>query len=420
MRFTALFFLLCIGNGISAQSQPCGTSALLQQTLLQYPEAKEQLNQLNKIISEAHTSSHTGNRDAVVTIPVVFHIIHSGETPGNGKNISAAQIQSQMQMLNRCFRKQNSDTALVPLWFKSRAADCEVEFCLASKAPDGTDTNGITRHEYLSTANFNSVIKPATQWDPLKYMNVWVTQLPSGVLGYSTMPNVGPSNQDGIVVDYRYVGQSPFNPFAGPNVLGKTLVHEAGHWLGLYHIFEDSCAGTDALTCNLLGDRVCDTPPVAEPSYGSPNLLQNTCTETPMDERDMWMNYMDYVSDNNMWLFTEGQKDVMRNVLSTLRATLFVNPVPCLNDTTVTVGLEEADALNGIQILSESGFVHVVKNGTSHAVELMLYNSIGQKLAQEKVLAESARWQLPTLSSGWYYVVAQSGISKKVIKMMVP
>lgn len=324
MRINCAFLfvvLSLISTFLKAQNrQPvCGTDQYLSRILQQYPEAKQQLDRLNTDLRNYEMSNASrGERGLVITIPVVFHVVYSTTS----QNISDNQLQSQIDVLNECFRKRAADSALVPAIFKPRHSDTEIQFCLAGTDPLGNTTSGITRHNYTAGTDMDNVIKPATQWDPTRYLNIWTTNLGSGLLGYATMPNIGPSNQDGVVIDYRYVGRPPYNTFNNNYNLGKTAVHEVGHWLGLYHTFNDSCTGTSPLNCALAGDYICDTPPTGAPSYGSPSLTQNTCNEIPVDEPDMWMNYMDYVNDANLLLFTAGQRDRMRGVMNTQRLTI--------------------------------------------------------------------------------------------------
>lgn len=299
------------------QTERCATDIKLQELFASDPDAIQRFwqneNQLQQIIA----SNSGGGRNIIITIPVVFHIIHSGQPIGTGLNLSAAQIQSQIDVLNECFRMKNADTALIPSWFLDRKADVQIEFCLALYEPNGNlaATPGITRHVYANTNNFDTNIKPATQWDPTRYLNFWTTTLTNNILGYGTIPGLFPWNEDGVVLDYRRVGKAPDNPNAGANDRGRTAVHEVGHWLGLFHTFQDSCKGMTPQTCNLQGDFICDTPPEKEATYGAPNLLQNTCNETPVDEKDMWMNYMDYVDDNQMHMFTQDQRARMQATL---------------------------------------------------------------------------------------------------------
>lgn len=321
MKYRILGLLLLVTVFVFAQ-QPCGTDDLIKQWMQNTPDAHQRIEAHWEQVRNFIKSEPEGTRHTIVTIPVVFHVINSGQPVGTGINISDAQLLSQIDVLNECFRKRNADTSLIPNWFKGREADIEVEFCLATATPQGTPTTGITRDYYTNTSNFDANVKPPTQWDPTRYLNIWTTILTGNILGYATPPFFGPANQDGIVLDYRYVGKSPANPF-GSGKMGKTCVHEAGHYLGLFHTFQDSCTGTTPQTCGIAGDRVCDTPPSSEATFGSsPNLVQNTCTETPVDDYDMWMNYMDYVDDNWLIMFTKGQRDVMRAVLNTSRLSL--------------------------------------------------------------------------------------------------
>ncbi len=325
-----LFFAALLAN--AQHTERCATNTKLQQIFAADPDVIQRFwqneNQLQQIIA----SNSDGERNIIITIPVVFHIIHSGQPVGTGLNLSVAQIQSQVDVLNECFRMRNTDTALIPSWFQDRKADVQIEFCLATYDPNGTlaATPGITRHNYSNTSNFDTNIKPATQWDPSKYLNFWTTTLTNGILGYGTIPGLFPMNQDGVVLDYRRVGKAPDNPNAGVNDRGRTAVHEVGHWLGLYHTFQDSCAGMTPQTCNLQGDFICDTPPEKEATYGSPNLLQNTCSETPVDEKDMWMNYMDYVDDNQMHMFTKDQHARMHATLLGFRSGI-LSSLGCTN-----------------------------------------------------------------------------------------
>lgn len=306
----------------TAQQHPhCGTDEMVSHLLQTDPNAAARLENTWHLIDEyiAGNAGRSGEVYPVLTVPVVFHVIHSGQPVGTGANIADTQMISQIAVLNECYRKRNADTALVPQWFKDRVADLQIEFVLAVTDPNGNPTSGITRHQYNTINDFNLQVKPATQWDPYRYLNFWTTFLGSTLLGYATPPGLFPIDQDGVVVDYRYVGRAPANPFVTDYPLGKTAVHEVGHWLGLFHTFQDSCTGNTAATCTIGGDRICDTPASKEASFGSPSLNQNTCTDSPVDDPDMWMNYMDYADDDNTHMFTYGQRDVMRAVLNTSR-----------------------------------------------------------------------------------------------------
>jgi hypothetical protein len=307
----------------SQNAEKCGTDKLLHDFFANDPDATQKF-ELNRSLIGNYLSNNASrdSRNIIITIPVVFHVIYNGQPIGTGLNISAAQIQSQIAVLNECYRLRNSDTSAIPPWFQGRQADIEIEFCLATFDTAGSPTSGITRHSIANTNNFDTDIKPITQWAPSKYLNIWTTNLGNTLLGYATPPGLFPWNQDGVVLDFRHVGKAPDNPYSSTHDQGRTCVHEVGHWLNLFHTFQDSCVGMTPQTCNLQGDFICDTPPEKEATFGQPNLLQNTCHETPVDENDMWMNYMDYADDDQMHLFTHDQRDVIRATLSTSRLSL--------------------------------------------------------------------------------------------------
>jgi hypothetical protein len=308
----------------TAAQRTCGTGDYFQKAVKEDPavlqrvmDAKAQADQWLKVNGLAAKKTGT-----IITIPVVVHVLYENTT----ENISDAQVISQIEVLNEDYRKLNSDTGNVPAEFKSVAADVEVEFCLAVRDPDGIATNGITRTSTTVT-NFASGNPKSTSaggkdaWPNGDYLNFWVCDLGSGLLGYATPPGANPS-QDGVVCGYQYVGKPPANTFSGPFNKGRTATHEVGHYLGLAHTFQSGCSGTSASNCATSGDDICDTPPTASSNYGCPSMTQNTCTETPVDQNDQHMNYMDYVDDGCMNLFTDDQKSRMRSVLNSTRAGL--------------------------------------------------------------------------------------------------
>lgn len=386
LKFAVAFYSLFSVFSSTAQEK-CGTDQMLRAFFTQNPNAEQIFQQNRNIIAEYISANSRNDRQMIVTIPVVFHVIHSGQNEGVGLNISLAQIQSQIEVLNECYRLRNADTTQIPSWFQGRQADAMVEFCLAQFDSAGNPTSGVTRHNISNTSNFDTNIKPVTQWDPSKYLNIWTSNLGTTLLGYATPPGMFPWNQDGVVLDYRHVGKAPANPFASSHDLGRTCVHEVGHWLNLFHVFQDSCAGMNAQTCNLAGDFICDTPPAKAATFGSPNLTQNTCHETPVDENDMWMNYMDYPDDDQVHLFTHDQVTVMRATLATSRLSI-QSSLGCTNE---------------LNIFSYSGQVTDALSGAGVPNAKVLFDG---QTDFETVADGSGNFTIPNLIDGYYDVYA--------------
>ncbi|MBK8342413.1 MAG: T9SS type A sorting domain-containing protein [Bacteroidetes bacterium] len=245
------------------------------------------------------TEANTGER-AVVTIPVVVHIIYNVAA----ENIADARVFEQIDVLNKDFRRLNADVGETPAYFTGVAADCEINFCLATVDPSGNPTTGITRTSTTKTSfstadDMKFATYGHTAWDRNKYLNLWVCDLSGGLLGYAQFPG-GAAATDGVAIDYVYFGTGG-GAAAAPYDLGRTATHEVGHWLNLFHIWGDDgtgCGGSDA---------VGDTPNQADETYGCPNgTIRISCSNGP--NGDMYQNYMDYTDDGCMNLFTAGQK----------------------------------------------------------------------------------------------------------------
>jgi len=283
----------------------------LQQHLQEDEKLQEKMDRIERATRAFLKKDANTRMPGLVTIPVVVHVVYNGNT----ENISAAQINSQIQILNEDFRRLNSDAGNTPGDFIGVAADIEVEFCLASVDPSGNATNGITRTSTTRTSfGTNDAVKFASSggidaWPTSDYLNVWVCDIGGGILGYAQFPGGNPST-DGVVNDYRYFGNigtatAPFN-------LGRTMTHEVGHYLNLRHIWGDG-------NCNV-DDFVSDTPTAGGPNYtGSPCNYPgpNSCNDGGGDLADMFQNYMDYSDDGCMNLFTTGQKARMRALFDT-------------------------------------------------------------------------------------------------------
>ena len=309
----------------------CGADRYNEEQIKTNPEmmgSKRFEDNLQKVIAFKKAQRQLENKSttAVITIPVVVHVFHNGEDIGVAPNITDAQIESQITVLNQDFRRELNTPG-----YNTNAvgADVEIEFCLAQQTPDGCPTNGIDRIDigqdgFIETSEsdaYNKVnaLKPSTIWNPSLYLNIWTVALKggSGLLGYAQFPDGNP-NTDGVVIDYKYFGS--INHDDGTFILnapyneGRTTTHEVGHYLGLYHTFEGGCSGEVSTS----GDFCADTPAVAEANELCPENVDSCPTGDP----DMVENYMDYTQDSCMNIFTQDQKTRMQSAVTTSRSDL--------------------------------------------------------------------------------------------------
>ena len=307
----------CCSLAVLAQAPPqrtCGTLEHHEYLKQTRPNYQQDLIQYNQMIDQ-YLADQAVSKTAVVTvtIPVVVHVVYQNAT----ENISNAQAISQVQVLNDDFAKLNADAIKVTQpTFSTVAAGAQIRFCLAQRDPLGNATTGVVHYSTtVSTFGTNDNVKNsatggATAWDVTKYVNIWVCDLGSSLLGYGEFPTGSLSNTWGLVLNYRYTGsggsaQSPFN-------LGRTGTHEFGHCFNLFHIWGDdggACSGSD---------QCADTPNQASEHYGpfaQGSIQTDACS--PSSPGTMWMNYMDYTDDNSMYMFTAGQVARMEAVVNT-------------------------------------------------------------------------------------------------------
>jgi hypothetical protein len=274
-----------------------------------YARARDEIENHTRMFQERAAVARPG----ITRIPVVVHVVWNTAA----QNISDAQIASQIDVLNRDFRRTNPDVSGTPAVFLPLTADSRIEFFLANIDPHGAPTNGITRRQ-TTVASFGSndaVKSQATggtdAWATDSYLNLWVCQLGGGLLGYAQFPG-GPPATDGVVVLQSAFGT--VGTAAPPFHLGRTATHEIGHWLNLNHIWGDDgtgCSGTD---------NVADTPNQGGANVGTPTFPHVSCSNGP--NGDMFMNYMDYVDDDAMMMFSAGQVARMQATLAGPRATI--------------------------------------------------------------------------------------------------
>lgn len=302
-RFLRALHLLVVAIAalsLSAQRN-CGSMEYLQQQIAEDPDRGEFLELIDQ---HAHdwAAAHGDEERAVVTIPVVFHVVYNT----TAQNISDALINAQIAQLNADFARLNSDANQTPSIFTGVAANTEIQFCLAQRDPSGNATNGIVRRQTTVTSfSSNDAVKytangGSNAWPRDSYLNIWSCNLGGGLLGYAQFPG-GAAATDGVVVLFSSVGSLTTPGTASPFHYGRTATHEVGHWLNLRHIWGDATCGSDLVS---------DTPVHNAANSGCPTYPHySTCSGTPVE---MTSNYMDYTNDGCMNIFTQGQKTRMQ------------------------------------------------------------------------------------------------------------
>ncbi len=324
MRIISLAILfLFLSPFVYSQHKRCSTMELREQRIIKNPALVNAIQNAEQLMNSSEQSKNSSA--SVISIPVVVHVVWNLTS----QNISDAQILSQLTILNEDFRLLNKDSLKSNHPFWPFTSDTQIEFCLAKKDPNGNTTTGITRTQtsVVEWDDFNSDDLKYTSlggkdnWDPTKYLNIYVANLQDGLLGFATFPDELSTNPDldGVVIRPEAFGNTGTAGTGGysSNNLGRTATHEVGHWLFLYHIWGDEPCGNDFVN---------DTPVAQSENYNCPNFPRNANNSCGAGANgEMYMNYMDYVDDNCMKMFTDGQKVRMRNAINQFRPGLLTS-----------------------------------------------------------------------------------------------
>lgn len=397
-------------------------------------------NYLEILNSYKEIKSHKDK--TIIEIPVVVHIVHrnSHSNIGSGTNISDAQIEDQIRILNEDYSKTNSEFPNPPRNnFLSISGNANIKFCLATEDPNGNSTNGITRTStsqvnWDADDNSNSTCHEANGmkkticggkdgWDPSRYLNIWVCDLTNSqsngmTLGYAYLPglladfNSSNDYKDGLVVDYRWFGSTGI---ATPQSDGRTATHEIGHYLGLMHTFCEDIDATGNWVCcdndnTNWGGYVDDTPAAKDIYFGvvSSNTNNNTCNDLlygfSNDQIDMDENYMSYAY--NTWMFSQKQVDVMRSTLNRqdwLGGRLNLQNSTVSTNCSGTISNINHLSKNKLEIFPNPSYGNIKFKSEKKIFKVFIYNILNEKILAINTIKNN-QIDISNLKNGLYFI----------------
>lgn len=368
------------------------------------------------VMTGAGTGTPIGTPSPVITIPVVVHILYKDAS----QNISDEQVMSQIEVLNQAFRLQLADTGRIPAHFRPYASDARIEFCLAKVDPNGRATSGIIRKStWVTQYGIDDRIKYSNMggddaWDSDRYLNIWVGALAGGIVAYAS-PLGGPKDRDGIAIRPGAFGKG--GTAGAPYNLGRSLVHEVGHWLGLRHIWGDVSCGDD---------YVDDTPRQRSANRGCQTGIKYSCDNSGYG--DMYMNFMDLSNDECLLMFTAGQVQRMRNAFAEggpRHKLLFSNG--CSGTPVAAPEEGQGEELPQLQLLGlypnpvRQQLTIDIKNNTELlGSDVVIFNNSGQPVKTFRITQAKTIVYVNELRSGLYFINVNGGSKKyreKFLKM---
>lgn len=279
---------------VNATQRQCSSNDVLEEQLKADPSLRQRMDNIEDFTQRvaAHPEQYR-LVNGIVEIPVVFNVLYRT----TAENISLAQLQSQIDVLNEDYAGTNADHNLTTTYNSVKADAIGVRFVL-----DVVNRRSTTKTSWSTNDAMKKSAQGIAPSSPTTKLNIWVCNMGGGILGYAQFPG-GAAATDGVVLDNNATGRT--GTAAAPFNKGRTATHEVGHWLNLRHIWGDATCGSDLVT---------DTPTHNTSNFGCPAAGHlSTCSGTPVE---MTMNYMDYTDDACMYMFSNGQKSRMLAVFA--------------------------------------------------------------------------------------------------------
>ena len=284
-------------NNTGPVARKCASYEVLEQQLANDPNLRVRMDEIESFTKRFERNPAMQRLvNGVMEVPVVVNVLYNTAA----ENISQAQIQSQIDVLNEDYAGTNSDISGVPSIFTGvKAGNTQIHFTLDAVVRKSTTKSSWNTNDAMKKSKRGG-IDPTS---PTTKLNIWVCTMGGGILGYAQFPG-GSSATDGVVIlNQAFGSRAKYSGgyYTPAYDLGRTASHEVGHWFNLRHIWGDANCGDDF---------VGDTPLHTGANFGCPPAnSRSSCSGTPVM---MTMNYMDYTDDACMYMFSAGQKTRMQ------------------------------------------------------------------------------------------------------------